>query len=164
MPIASQKYKNFRDYSFPLHPAKKERRSAQQNPAQSRENSPATTGGTFGHFLLSVVCGGVLLPLFQTQGFLSRLQIDLLRARSLCHGKRFELFGKKKTLEFLEIYFGLIFIWAPISAFHSRFFVPLRSTKRAPFKSGRRFRLKLNFFSNDFFSASPNNFPHSILE
>ena len=131
MPIASQKYKNFRDYSFPLHPAKKERRSAQQNSAQSRENSPATTGGTFGHFLLSVVRAGILLPLFQTKRFLSRLQINLRRARSLCHGKRFELFGKKKTLEFLEIYFGLIFIWAPISAFHSRFFVIANKVKQS---------------------------------
>ena len=39
------------------------------------------------------------------------------------------------------------FFWAAISAFHSRFFAPLRCAKRAPFKSGcnitpQKFRAK----------------------
>jgi len=42
---------------------------------------------------------------------------------------------------------GVVFLGA-ISAFHSRFFAPLRSAKRAPFKSGRGDRLFKNSFSN----------------
>lgn len=32
---------------------------------------------------------------------------------------------------------GLFFFWAAFSVFHSRFFIPLRFIKRAPFKPGR---------------------------
>ena len=146
LPKTSQKYKNFRDYPFPVHPFKKARRFAQQNPDQSRENPYASTSGTIINFLLSLVCDRILLLVLQIKRPFSRLQIHLLRAGSLRHGKRFKLSQLAKSLEFLEIYCRLIFIWAHISALRSRFFVLLRSAKRAPLRSGRIWVLKkINF-------------------
>ncbi len=115
LPKTSQKYKNFRDYPFPVYPFKKARRFAQQNPNQSRENPYATAGRTVVNFLLSLVCDRILLLVLQIKRPFPRLQIHLLRAGSLRNGKRFKLPRLPKSLEFLEIYFRLIFIWAPIS-------------------------------------------------
>jgi hypothetical protein len=52
-------------------------------------------------------------------------------------------------LQFMKIErtFREIF-WAPLSVFHSRFFVPLRSTKRAPFKPGRKVDINLKAFND----------------
>lgn len=43
----------------------------------------------------------------------------------------------RKILVNCSIDILLNLFWAPLSVFRSRFFVPLRSTKRAPLKPGR---------------------------
>lgn len=133
LPKTSQKYKNFRDYPFPVHPFKKARIPARSNSDQPREDPHATAGRTVGAFLLSLVCDRILLLGFQIKRPFSRLQIDFLRAGSLRYGRRFKLSRLAKALEFLEIYIGLI-IRAHISALHSQSFV--RSSQK-DFRSGR---------------------------
>ena len=60
---------------------------------------------------------------------------------SIASGIVFNRMSDIFTFRFLQRYLELgrtaIFIWASFSALHSRFFVTLRSTKRAPFSSGR---------------------------
>ena len=108
LPKTSQKYKNFRDYPFPVYHSEKARIPARSNPHQPREDPSASAGRTFGNFLLSLVCDRILLLGFQIKRPFSSLQIDFLRAGSLRYGRRFKLSRLPKSLEFLEIYFGLI--------------------------------------------------------